>query len=160
MRLGFIVLAVLAVGCGKDEGKKEAAEVAVAGENGDAGVDGKDGADGHDGADGKDGSKGERGEKGEPGQMYAQNEWRDPITGYMWVLGGNSTVATGCGNGYRLPSLEEGKIAVLNGIMLASKPLGGAQYMWTNLNSRQLDSAGNMIYPNVAVAGVYCVKLP
>lgn len=101
------------------------------GEKGDQGPAGKNGKDGEKGLDGDTGSQGPAGTPVDP------NQWLDPISDRLYLIGapqtpGQMNFQNPCASPYRLPTKQETTSAVTRGLSLASQYLtGGAAAIWT-----------------------------
>lgn len=128
------------------------------------------------GSAGTVGAVGPKGDKGDPGEPVSANEWYDPIDGHKWLIGSPLSESLlvaypPCAEDWRLPTLSEGRMAVLHGLALASQALSGPTKFWTSDTSQNsctvytfgchaaVGSTGSDSYQPTD-AGVACIQVP
>lgn len=82
-------------------------------------------------------------------EPLAYNEWKDPITQKIWLIGNTANYAAAkltCSGDYRLPSSDEGMIAALHGIRIIAQQMNAPANFWTNIEDDGFSA--QMIYLN------------
>lgn len=146
-----------------DKGEKgEAGAQGEKGAQGDKGEVGASGAAGAKGDKGEKGDQGEAGEDGEDGELVAENEWLDPVTGDLWTKGASVTSgfvaaygSLACAQGYRLPTKDEARLAVLRGIGVGpwTSEFNGTYHIYLETNGNERTPTG----PSITATFV-CIK--
>jgi len=119
-----------------------------------------------------EGAEGPKGDKGDPGEaiVLSQNQWVDPITKRVWLIGANVTYSqalASCTGDYAIPTYDELHVAVLHGLGVASAAIDGSDNGWTNETMPANPSAVRVITFNplndgyfqlTESHGVMCIK--
>ncbi len=135
--LKLLILSALIISCGKEAGDTTVSpsEAKVITEEGVEGPKGETGATGEAGEDGIT-------EVVDTSTKRAINEWQDPITGRVWLIGSSAgwSGLNYCDDPYGAPSQTDLYEAVLHGLFRVSKSLGGIEAGWITLESNATDA--------------------